>query len=213
MVDSVKSLNFCLKTYKLTPCNALKVARVSLQAKFESVAQAFNSKRGRSTSTFNKFVDEDMDISQGKKDEMHLVMKVASEPVDMIWRNIGGTRGIYFFRRMFFNLVGMLMVVFLSTPAVIFSTLQMMDLVQFMNLAEDGIAAKFVNTWFPPLIILCLNSWLVFVMDYTVYWEKHPTHSQYQSSFFTKAFIYLVLNMLVIPATTLTSSASVLSIM
>jgi hypothetical protein len=43
------------------------------------------------------------------------------------------------------------------------------------------------------------------MIDYFAFWEKRITHSNYQFSIFNKAYIYLVLNMLVIPAVTLTA--------
>lgn len=52
-------------------------------------------------------------------------MSEAGDPVDIIWRNMGGTRGVYFFRKVFFNIVGLSIVLFLSTPAAIYSTLKM----------------------------------------------------------------------------------------
>jgi len=52
-------------------------------------------------------------------------MSEAGDPVDIAWRNMGGTRGVYFFRKFFFNIVGLAIVIFLSTPAAIFSTLKM----------------------------------------------------------------------------------------
>ena len=43
------------------------------------------------------------------------------------------------------------------------------------------------------------------MFDYFAFWEKRVTHSKYQFSIFNKAYIYLTLNMLIIPAVTLTS--------
>jgi hypothetical protein len=57
-----------------------------------------------------------------------LVMSEASDPVDIIWGNLGGMRGLYIFRVVFFNLFVMAVVLFLSTPAAIYSSLKMMEL-------------------------------------------------------------------------------------
>lgn len=45
------------------------------------------------------------------------------------------------------------------------------------------------------------------MFDYFAFWEKRVTHSKYQFSIFNKAYIYLTLNMLVIPAVTLTTQS------
>lgn len=86
---------------------------------------------GRSISerqTFNKFEDEDLEIAQNalkNKADLTMVMSQASDPVDIIWNNMGGTRGLYIFRVVFFNLFVLLVVIFLSTPAAIYSSLKM----------------------------------------------------------------------------------------
>ena len=41
------------------------------------------------------------------------------------------------------------------------------------------------------------------MLDYLAYWERRITHSKYQYSTFNKSYLYLALNMLVIPAVTL----------
>jgi hypothetical protein len=57
VVDRVASLNYCLYNYKMTPTYALKFARLSIK---ENIARIFSRERATSTSTFNKFVDEDV---------------------------------------------------------------------------------------------------------------------------------------------------------
>lgn len=59
--------------------------------------------------------------------DLTLVMTQAGDPVDIIWRNLGGTRGVYIFRRVIFNIIGLSLVLFLSTPAAIYSSLKMIE--------------------------------------------------------------------------------------
>ncbi len=47
---------------------------------------------------------------------------------------------------------------------------------------------------------------------YSAYWEKRVTHSKYQFSIFNKAYVYLALNMLIIPAVTITSQTSIIQV-
>ncbi len=76
-----------------------------------------------------------MEISKGYRDkDLTLIMSEAGDPVDIIWRNFGGTRGLYFFRKIFFNLVGLAIVLFLSTPAAIYSTLKMIQFFSFLDI-------------------------------------------------------------------------------
>ena len=127
VLDSVNSLNYCLKQSQMTPTYAWKLAKVSVT---DGVKNFFSKNfRNKRQSTFNEFVDEDLEIAQGqyRDKDLILVMNQASDPVDIIWRNMGGTRGVYFFRKIIFNLIGVLVVLFLSTPAAIYSSLKMME--------------------------------------------------------------------------------------
>ena len=135
-------------------------------------------------------------------------MSEASDPVDIIWRNMGGTRGVYIFRQIFFSLVGLLVVLFLSTPAAIYSSLKMMQFFSFLDatqIDQESLWGQFISTFLPPLVIIFINNCLLYMIDYSAYFEKRQTHSSYQYSIFNKAYIYLLLNMLIIPAVTITS--------
>lgn len=143
-------------------------------------------------------------------------MNQASDPVDIIWRNMGGTRGVYFFRKFIFNLIGLGVVLFLSTPAAIYSSLKMMEAFNFLdvttNVSNDTFFGTLIQAYFPPLVIIFINNILLYMIDYSAYWEKRVTHSKYQQSIFNKAYVYLALNMLIIPAVTLTSQKSIFSV-
>jgi len=64
----------------------------------------------------------------------------------------------------------------------------------------------------PPLVVILLNNVLLYLIDYSAQWEKHTTHSAYQRSVLSKCHVYLGLNMLVIPAATLSTSDSILNL-
>lgn len=154
------------------------------------------------------------------------VMSHASDPLDIIWNNMGGTRGLYIFRMIFFNILVLAVVLFLSTPAAIYSSFKVIQLSGTQPLDLDNLTAKLgqnkealwgwgplISTFIPPLVIIFINNCLLFMFDFFAFWEKQITHSKYQFSIFNKAYIYLALNMLIIPAVTLTSqSKSVLKV-
>ena len=56
-------------------------------------------------------------------DDHFLIMNKASEPTDLLWKNMGGTRGVYLFRRIFIYLIGFFIIIFISTPTAMLSTL------------------------------------------------------------------------------------------
>ena len=130
VLESVKSLNFCLKQQKITPSYAWKIAKIGMKETIQQFFSAANTRSMRSISqrqTFNKFEDEDQEIAQhAYKDKFDLmfVMSHASDPLDIIWNNMGGTRGLYIFRLVFFNILVLAVVLFLSTPAAIYSSIK-----------------------------------------------------------------------------------------
>lgn len=55
-------------------------------------------------------------------------------------------------------------------------------------------------------MIICINLLLLLIIDWACVLEAYETHSLYQEAVYTKSVIYLILNMLVIPALTLNGS-------
>lgn len=60
-------------------------------------------------------------------DEEFLMVNIASEPMDLLWKNMGGTRGLYIFRRIFLYLMGLFIIFFVSTPTAFLSSLKYLD--------------------------------------------------------------------------------------
>lgn len=145
-----------------------------------------------------------------------MIISEAGDPIDIIWKNLGGTRGVYFFRKLFFTVIGLTIVLFLSTPAAIYSTLKMIQFFSFLDIAKsvdaDSLWGKFLQTFFPPLVIIFINNILLYMIYYSAYYEKRVTHSKYQFSIFNKAYVYLALNMLIIPAVTIKNQTSVINV-
>jgi hypothetical protein len=109
-------------------------------------------------------------------------MSEAGDPVDIVWRNMGGTRGVYFFRKFIFNLIGLFVVLFLSTPAAIYSSLKMMEAFNFLDVHKvnkETLFGAFITATLPPLVIIFINNVLLYMIDYSAYWEKRTTHSKY----------------------------------
>ena len=51
------------------------------------------------------------------------MLNLASEPIDLLWKNLGGTRGVYLFRRIILYLLGLFVILFLTTPTAMLSSL------------------------------------------------------------------------------------------
>lgn len=75
--------------------------------------------------TFVRFHDnEEAPMSEYHNRGVTLLMSSAKDPVDIIWSNMGNSRGETFFRRYLWNIIGFLLIMFVSTPVVVFKTLQ-----------------------------------------------------------------------------------------
>ena len=56
-----------------------------------------------------------------------IVIDQASEPIDIIWKNMGGTRGMFLFRRLSLNRLAIFVLVFITTPTAMVSALSYVD--------------------------------------------------------------------------------------
>lgn len=62
-----------------------------------------------------------------------------------------------------------------------------------------------VRDYFTPMGVLVVNVMLIYLIDAICLAENYETHSLYQRAVFRKSIVYLSLNMLFIPALTLSS--------
>lgn len=195
--DSYYSMSQCLQKYRETPCQTCKIMWSSCYDKLSLSGSRSDDLR----ENFARFHDQDESQSSEyhKRDET-LLMSSAKDPVDIIWSNMGGTRGITFFRRYMWNILGFLLIMFVSTPVVVFKTLQSLSdkHLDFHFVQNIPYIEYFTSIW-PTLIILLINSMLILLIDHSAVSEKRSAHSTFQSSIFNKAVIYLHLNMVFFP--------------
>lgn len=162
-------------------------------------------------STFDKFYD----IDEAKLEDQVFLLNIASEPIDIVWSNMGGNMGFFLFRKFFMNLIMIVILLFFSTPATLLSALESVDVFNVFTLdwIKDMPMGEFMKQHVPPILILTINLLLLVLIDLMAVYEKHPANSDYQYSVYIKSVIYLCLNMLVIPAITLATSQSVIDIL
>jgi hypothetical protein len=136
----------------------------------------------------------------------------ASDPIDIMWKNVGGSsRGVFLFRRILLHAMTLFVILFISTPTAMLSTLKSIDVFGIFSFNWiDSI--PFLKENLPPLVILGINQIILLLIDLSSIAERHETHSLYQLSVYTKSVIYLNLNMLVIPGLTLTTSTPLINI-
>lgn len=101
-----------------------------------------------------------------------------------------------------------MLIVFVSTPIVIFANVKKTNADLFnLKFTENMYGGSFIETNFPPLCVITINIALLYLIDFAALYEYHETHSLYQKSVLTKTLIYLTLNMIMIPALTLSNTS------
>lgn len=89
--------------------------------------------RGRTLSTFSKLDTlDDYDAAQ-KYSEAVIIMSKSAEPTDIVWQNMKGKRGLFIFRRLFIFICCFLIIIFVSSPAVLFANLKQLDQSHFFD--------------------------------------------------------------------------------
>jgi hypothetical protein len=210
-LDSIQTKQRCLKQFRMDARGTFTVIWDLIKDKCGSLCSGRMMKRERMTSTFGKFNDEEA-LTKLKEKELQIVAQALYDPVDIIWSNLGGTRGLFFFRRVVINVGAVLILLFLTTPLAMMNALEKIDyfnvLANIKNMDDEHWFGRIMKEYVPPLMISMLNQLLVMLIDYAAYMEKHATYSLCQLSIFKKSVFYLMLNMLIIPGLTLATADS-----
>ena len=171
--------------------------------KANSTFQKFNEDYNIGSLDDNYFIEENNEYEI--KQNMNILVDQIIEPIDIVWVNIGGDRGLYVFRRIFLNLLLLLLLIFFTTPMGFLGAFKKVDKYKILEFKWLKIIpfGYILVTYIVPLLIICINLMLIFAIDYICRFEKHYTHSNYQFAFFTKSFLYMLFNYLLIPSLTL----------
>lgn len=163
--------------------------------------------RHRTTSVLFLDREDDEGVNNLYKDAI-LLARPATEPSDILWKNMRGNRGLFLLRRMALFILGLLIIIFISSPTVLFANIKAVDKTHFWDFdwVQDLPAGNLMKNHAAPSIIILINLLLLVIIDWACILESYETHSLYQEAVYTKSVIYLILNMLVIPALTLNGS-------
>ena len=138
-------------------------------------------------------------------------MHKASEPLDILWKNMGVIDTHFAFTRFFLFIGGFFVIVFLSSPAVMLTRLQKLDPTSFLKFDwayEFGDLGPYLRKSLPPMVILLINLGVISLLDLASVYEKYDSHSQYQAAVYFKTVIYMMLNIFIIPVLTLSSNGA-----
>jgi len=132
----------------------------------------------------------------------------ASEPLDILWCNLGEIKSHFSFLRFFLLCACLLICIFVSSPIVLFTKMQKADpssIFYFKWTDEFGFLGPYLKRSLPTCMILLINLVILLILDFTCVLERYDAHSKYQTATYTKCVIYLILNMFVIPVLTIAS--------
>ena len=203
VLNSLESLDKVIYHYRPSILKSFKLGITNIAVKWTQF-------RSRAISTtFERFEDN------REAAHTNIVVSQSKDPIDIVWANLGGTRGFYYFRRLGVLTLATLVILFLSTPASLLAQIKSAVGVLEVNWVENlpQPIYKFIQAYLPSFFIVLLNQLLLVLIDISAYMEKHFSHSDCQSSILHKAVIYLSLNMLIIPGITLAASESLVKIL
>jgi hypothetical protein len=203
--DSTQTRNRCVEAFNLNTKGAWEACWSIFKEKMSKGPELLLQRR-RMTSTFQKFNDEEA-LDKLRNQTMKIIMTPITHYRDIFWANMGGTRGFFFFRRVVINLVAILILIFLTTPASLVRSIQKLDFLDLDTIiSEDSSFGALLHEVIPPLIIISINQLFLVLIDYAAFMEKHQSFSQCQFSIYQRSVLYLGFNMLIIPALTLVSA-------
>jgi hypothetical protein len=101
------------------------------------------------------------------------VVRKATEPHDILWKNMKGEKGHFIFRRLFILILGLVLIVYVSTPIVIYAKVQKADNTHFLDMGwtNNIYGGQFIKNNFPPLCVITINMCLLYVIDFAAVFE------------------------------------------
>lgn len=173
--DSSVAADACVKKFQIGPMEYLKYFYQQVK---EKICGCFSrsrngTRRSRTLSTFIKFEDLDDEELKTKYEEAVLEVRKATEPNDILWKNMKGDRGHFICRRMLIYLACLVLIIFVSTPIFIFANMKKADSQHFFDLgwADYIYGGSFLKSNFPPLCVIMINIALLYLIDIVAYLE------------------------------------------
>lgn len=71
-------------------------------------------------------------------------MRKATEPNDILWKNMKGEQGHFIFRRLLIYIAGLVLIIFVSTPIVIFANVKNQSTLFDLKWAESIVGGSFI---------------------------------------------------------------------
>jgi len=127
-----------------------------------------------------------------------------SHPTDICWSNVRSGTNTQVLMKLLLTLLAIIVLIFLTTPA------SMINLVLRDNEAKDATNLEWVDrlpdslkylfrSLAPTLLVIAINELLILIISSIVDMEKHHRFSTHQGRLLSLLFVYLLMNMLIVP--------------
>jgi len=106
----------------------------------------------------------------------------ASEPLDILWPNMGFISSHFAFTRFFMFVLGLVLIIFCSSPAVMIKQLKKFDALSWLSFGwteNMGVFGTLLHKSGPPMLILLINVTVISLLDYISVIESYDSHSLY----------------------------------
>ena len=134
---------------------------------------------------------------------------------DFLFHNMKVNHQKKYFTKVLLYVLIVVIFLFISTPnAILQSVAELMKKDKLKRLGwsiapED--AQMWSDIWMTlvPLVTLGINALLLILLDFFAYWQHYSTHSSCQKFIFRNSFLYMLINMLIIPGLSLSTANSI----
>ncbi|XP_035657920.1 CSC1-like protein 2 isoform X2 [Branchiostoma floridae] len=132
---------------------------------------------------------------------MHWTVDFAPAPDDVNWENLSISGVSWWFRVLIINLILLVFLFFLTTPAIILNTLDQWNYKKLF----DGLHSPLISQTLPTLLLWTFTAVLPVLVYRTSLLEGHWTKSGFNHSVMRKTFVFLLFMTLILPSLGLTS--------
>ncbi|XP_020849519.1 LOW QUALITY PROTEIN: mechanosensitive cation channel TMEM63B [Phascolarctos cinereus] len=125
----------------------------------------------------------------------------APDPQNIYWENLSIRGFTWWFRCLIINVVLFILLFFLTTPAIIITTMDKFNVTKPVEFLNNPIITQF----FPTLLLWCFSALLPTIVYYSTFLESHWTRSGENRTTMHKCYTFLIFMVLLLPSLGLTS--------
>lgn len=147
-------------------------------------------------------------------DDHSILASSAPSADDVSWRNLNKDSNISWVNRLALNILAIVLMVFFTTPASLITVFGLYDIIQRImdsNPPEPGTFSNIIEKNLSPMLIILVNQLLLYVIDTLAYRKRQIKMSSTQLTIFHLCFVYMLINIFIIPALSMTTVESIFS--